>query len=181
VVKPHPKKNWVNPDAKQVHFASGESGRRSGPTRDPGSRPSRNRASRSLVQVFAGLVGLVFLLIGIAGFIPGLTSHQGDLTTYGTDSKAELLGLFQVSVLHNVIHLAFGIGLLAATRVPWAKFYLVVGGVVYLGVAAYGFVVDQSADLNVVPFNDADNVLHVGLALGMILLGLVGVALDRPR
>jgi hypothetical protein len=25
VDKPHPRKNWVNPDAKQVHFASNES------------------------------------------------------------------------------------------------------------------------------------------------------------
>ena len=40
VARPHPKKNWVNPDAKQVHFASGESRRSAGSSRKEGSRRS---------------------------------------------------------------------------------------------------------------------------------------------
>ena len=190
VDRPHPKKNWVNPDARQVAFGSGrkpkrqrESGRDPGPSREPAPsrepEPRRARGRLSLVQVFAGLFGLVFLLVGVAGFIPGVTSGSDDLSTYGLDSKAELLDLFRVSILHNAVHVLFAVGLLAALKAGTAKLYLLVGGVVYLGVAAYGFVIDQSSDANFLPFNDNDNLLHVGLSVGMILLGLVGVAAAR--
>jgi hypothetical protein len=173
VVKPHPRENWVNPDAKQVHFASGEA-RQIVRT----DRERRTRAKRTVAQGLAGVTGLLVLLIGIAGFIPGITT--GHLASNGLESNAELLGVFRVSVVGNLIHLVFGLaGLLAATRVPWAKFYLVVGGVCALAVAGCGFiVVDQPANANVIPFNRADNVLHVCLGLGMIGLGLIGVAAE---
>ena len=54
-------------------------------------------------------MGIVFLLVGIAGFIPGVTTNLYDgLEFAGNDGTAELLGIFQVSVLHNIVHLLFG-------------------------------------------------------------------------
>ena len=176
VEKPHPRKNWVNPDAKQVHFASGEARQMVRPDRERRARPQR-----TVLQGLAAAVGVLLLLIGVAGFIPGITS--GHLASNGLESTAELFGAFRVSVVGNLIHLGFGlVGLLFATRVPWAKFYLIVGGVAMLAVASYGFiVVDQGADANVIPFNRADNVLHVGVAAAMIVLGLLGVAAAERR
>ncbi len=76
---------------------------------------STNRYAGSSIQKVALVVGIVFLLVGIAGFVPGLTS--GDLGGAGHHSMAMLLGIFQVSVLHNIVHLLFGVvGLLAANR-----------------------------------------------------------------
>ena len=70
--------------------------------------------SRTPVQNVARLVGVVFLLVGIAGFIPGLTTNLYDgLEFAGNDGNAELLGIFQVSVLHNIVHILFGIAGLA--------------------------------------------------------------------
>ena len=140
------------------------------------SAPGRGR---SLVQVFAAVMGLAFLLVGVAGFIPGITSNYDDLSWFGTDSNAELLGLFRVSVLHNIVHLLFGVGLVASVSASLSRIYLLGGGVGYVGVAAYGFLVDHDSDANFLPLNDADNLLHVGLAVAMILLGVVGVALTR--
>ena len=134
---------------------------------------------RSIVQLFAAVVGLTFLLAGVAGFIPGVTSNYDDLSWLGTESNAELLGLFRVSVLHNIVHLLFAVGLVAAVRASLSTIYLIGGGVGYLGVAAYGFIVDHDSDANFLPLNDADNWLHVGLSLGMIVLGVVGAALTR--
>jgi uncharacterized membrane protein YuzA (DUF378 family) len=137
-------------------------------------RPYTAGAGVSPVQAGSMLVGIVFLLVGIAGFIPGITTDYDDLTTAGTDSQAELFGVFQVSVLHNIVHLAFGIlGIIAARTVVAAKTFLVLGGIVYLGLTLYGAVIDLASDWNFVPFNTADNWLHLGLGLGMILLGLV--------
>ena len=66
VTKPHPKKNWVNPNAKQVHFASGEK-RRSGPSRPSGpSEPSTARSGRSPLRLLIGLLALVVVLVAIA-------------------------------------------------------------------------------------------------------------------
>ena len=80
------------------------------------------------------------------------------------------------------MHLLFGVaGLLAAARAASSKLYLLIGGVGYLAVAAYGFVVDKESDANFLPVNDADNLLHVGLSLLMIALALVGIAAERRR
>jgi len=142
----------------------------------PGDSPDHGR---SLMQVFAALMGAAFLLVGLAGFVPGLTSDYGRLGSAGTGSQALLLGLFQVSVLHNIVHLLFGVGLLAAARYASARAYLLGGGIVYLGVTVYGFLIDRESDLNFLPVNPADNLLHLGLALAMVGLGLVGLRAAR--
>lgn len=152
------------------------------PSGAPGPAATRThspvRAGRSPAQVLAAVFGLVFLLVGIAGFIPGITSDSGDLAAAGTGSHAELLGLFRVSVLHNVVHMLFGVGLLAAARPAWARAYLLGGGVAYLVVAAYGLVVEESSSANFLPVNAADTVLHVALALALLV---AGVATARAR
>lgn len=155
-----------------------ESGRRSAAPKAPraGREPG---TGRSPMQTFAALVGAVFLLVGLAGFIPGLTQNLDGLEFNGPESTAELLGLFQVSVLHNIVHLLFGIGLLAAARYSWSRLYLLGGGLGYLVVTLYGAFVDRGSDANFLPFNSADNVLHLVLSLGMIALGLIGMRLSE--
>jgi hypothetical protein len=138
---------------------------------------------RSPLQIAALLVGAVFFIVGIAGFIPGITTNVGDMKFAGHESPSELLGLFQVSILHNIVHLAIGIiGLVAAATWEGARLYLVGGGAIYLALAIYGWVVERTSDANFVPMNNADNVLHVLLGAGMILLGVVlgrGYVRDR--
>ncbi len=141
----------------------------------------RSTGSRSLLQIFATIVGATFALVGILGFIPGVTSNYDDLAFAGTDSNAELLGLFRVSILHNIVHLLFGVGLIAAARQSWAAAYLIGGGVLYVGVFLYGVIIDNTSDANFLPINDADNALHLALAVLMIALGLIGMAADKRR
>lgn len=134
---------------------------------------------RAPVQVAAGAVGAVFLLVGILGFIPGITTGYDDLRFAGHESGAELLGIFQVSILHNIVHLLFGVaGLALARSFGGARTFLVAGGVIYLVLWVYGLVVDEDSQANFVPLNDADDWLHFVLGLGMIALG---VALGRAR
>jgi hypothetical protein len=119
-------------------------------------------------------VGAVFLLVGILGFIPGITSDYSELEWAGHHSQAQLLGLFSVSVLHNVVHLAFGAaGVLAARTAASARAYLIGGGVVYLILWLYGLVVNPDSDANFVPLDTADNWLHFVLGAGMIALGVI--------
>ena len=132
------------------------------------------RAARSPVQAAAALVGAVFLLVGILGFIPGITTGYDSLGAAGRESHAELLGVFQVSVLHNIVHLLFGAaGLAMARTASGARTYLVGGGAVYLVLWLYGLLVDKTSSANFVPLNTADDWLHFVLGLGMIALGVV--------
>ncbi len=127
--------------------------------------------NRTPIQLAATLVGLTFLVAGIGGFIPGLTTDAKDIALYGHESPAMLLGLFQVSVLHNVIHLVFGLAGLVMAKAA-AKTYLVAGGLIYLVTWLYGVAIGPATNLNFVPLNDADNWLHLGLGAGMAAVGL---------
>ncbi|KQV67750.1 hypothetical protein ASC64_11055 [Nocardioides sp. Root122] len=130
--------------------------------------------SGSPVQAASALVGTAFLLVGVLGFIPGITTPYDGLRAAGHGSHAELLGLFQVSTLHNVVHLLFGVaGMVLARTWSAARVFLVGGGVVYLVLSLYGSVVDQQSRANVVPLDTADNWLHLVLGIGMIALGIV--------
>ena len=130
--------------------------------------------SRSPLRMAATLVGAIFVLVGILGFVPGITENVDDIEFAGSDSGAELLGLFQVSILHNIVHILFGaLGLAAARMAASARGFLIGGGLVYGLLAVYGAAVDHHSDANFVPVNGADNWLHLGLAVGMIGLGLI--------
>ena len=147
------------------------------------SRPARTSESmskfRTPVQKAALAVGAVFLAVGVLGFVPGITTHYDQLTFAGHHSDAALLGIFNVSVLHNLVHLAFGVaGVALARTFNGARSYLIGGGIVYLVLFIYGLLVDHDSSANFVPVNDADNWLHLGLAVAMIA---VGAALGRGR
>lgn len=132
---------------------------------------------RDLLQTGALVVGVVFVLVAILGFIPGITT--GDLKAYGHESEAKLLGLFNVSILHNIVHGLFGVGILMSRTRAGAKNYLIGGGIVYIVLLVVGlFIANKEEAINFVPINTADNYLHLGLAIGMIALG---VLLSRPN
>jgi len=127
------------------------------------------------VRTAAMAVGAVFLLVGILGFIPGITTDYSSMSFAGHSSDAKLLGIFQVSILHNIVHLLFGVvGLALARRTESAISYLIGGGVIYLVLWIYGLVTGDSSSANFVPVNTADDWLHFVLGLGMIGLGILG-------
>jgi hypothetical protein len=136
-------------------------------------------ADRTDLQKAALLVGATFLLVGVLGFIPGVTTHYGDMGFAGHESGAKLLGIFQVSVLHNIVHLLFGAAGIVMSRTDAnSRAYLVGGGAIYLVLWIYGLVIDKTSSANFVPLNSADNWLH--FVLGVAMIG-VGLALARRR
>jgi hypothetical protein len=125
---------------------------------------------RTQAQTLAMLVAVTFVLVGVLGFIPGITTHYGDLSFAGGDSGAKLLGIFQVSILHNLVHLLFGVvGWYLAKTWSGARTYLLGGGVIYLALWILG--IANGADW--IPANSADNWLHLVLGVGLLGLGFV--------
>ncbi|MFD0044657.1 DUF4383 domain-containing protein [Pseudarthrobacter scleromae] len=134
----------------------------------------RRVGARTGLQKAALATGAVFCLAGILGFIPGVTSHYDALHLAGHGSGALLLGIFQVSVLHNAVHLLFGLtGVLMSRSHPQARNFLIYGGVIYLILWLYGLLVGDTTPANFLPANDADNWLHLVLGLAMIALAIM--------
>ena len=126
---------------------------------------------RRLNSLVAFAFGAVFVLVGLSGFFVSGGHHA-----VGADGGA-LLGLFQVNVLHNVVHLAIGallvLGALRGPRPSRGVNTLV--GAVYLLVGVLGLFVLESS-LNILALNTADNLLH--FASAALLLG-VGLMADK--
>ena len=132
-------------------------------------------------ESLAALGGLVLVIVGVAGFIPGLVQHYDQLHWWKNGSGAQLFGVFQTSILHNLVHLGFGAaGLLAARTAVTARAYLSGVGIVYFALGIYGLLIDRFGSSNVVPVDRADDWLHVGLGVAMVYAGLA-VALTPLR
>lgn len=131
-------------------------------------------AARTNVQKASMVVGAVFLLVGVLGFVPGITANHDQLHFAGHESEALLLGLFQVSALHNIVHLLFGVAGIALAKTPGgARSFLLYGGIIYLVLFVYGLVIPQDSAGNFVPLNGFDNALHLVLGVGMVALALI--------
>jgi hypothetical protein len=125
----------------------------------------------STVQRIAQVFGVVFILVAILGFVTAGTSMDADPTT-----AQRILGLFPVNLLHNVVHLLFGIwGLTAARSFGGAATYGRLGGVIYLALAALAFV--SPSLFGLVPIGGHDIWLHA--VLGVVLAG-VGFSAREP-
>jgi hypothetical protein len=141
---------------------------------EPAGTAGMTRGYTTPLQKAAVAVGAVFLLVGILGFIPGITTDFDTMTFAGHHSGAHLLGIFEVSILHNIVHLLFGVaGVLMARTVGGARGYLLGGGAIYLVLWLYGLLIDHQEPINFVPVNQADNWLHFALGAGMVLLGVL--------
>jgi hypothetical protein len=117
------------------------------------------------VQRAAQIFGVAFLLVAIAGFFVTGMSMEAD-----PEHAPRLLGLFPVNVLHNVVHLLFGVwGLVASRTFEGSRTYGRVGGVMYLALAALGLVVPDMFGL--VPIGDHDVWLHAVLGIALAAVG----------
>jgi hypothetical protein len=129
----------------------------------------------------AALISVVFVLVGIIGFVPGLTTNLYEgLEFAGEDGNAEILGFFETSVLHNLVHLLFGlVGLTLARTWSGARTFLIGGGVIYVVLSLLGVI----GGAEWIPSNTADDWLHLVLGVAMIGLGLIttrGTMAERP-
>ena len=122
-----------------------------------------------MVKAAAILFGIVFLVVGICGFVPSITTPMEGM------EGGMLLGIFHVNTAHNIIHLASGAVFLLcglAGAGPSRTFFKIFG-IVYALVAILGFMKGDGMLLGMVANNMADVWLHVGLAVVMLFFGFV--------
>jgi hypothetical protein len=129
------------------------------------------------IQKLAALFGVVFILVAIVGFI----APNGGMSMQPTDvgMAAKALGIFPVNLLHNVVHLLFGLWGLAASR-NWAgsKSFFTISGAIYAVLTLIAFV--SPSGFGLVPLGGADIGLHAVLAIVMLAIGLTAKPAVSP-
>ena len=109
------------------------------------------------------LFGIVFLAVGILGFVPGVTKDE------------MLLGIFMVNTVHSVVHIASGVVFLLASMAGGAaaSLWFKIFGLIYAVVAVMGFVVGNGMIFGLISNNTNDTWLHVVLAVAMLAIGFL--------
>jgi hypothetical protein len=127
---------------------------------------------RSDVQNVGMGVGIVLLLVGILGFIPGITTRYSELMFLGPNSHAMLLGVFQVSMLLNIVQLVIGAtGWTMSRTAHGARNFLIGAGALYIILAIFGLSVGVDSAANFLSLNMTDNWTHLVLGVVMIAAG----------
>ncbi|KUH86226.1 MULTISPECIES: DUF4383 domain-containing protein [unclassified Mycobacterium] len=114
------------------------------------------------VQAAALFAGAALIILGVLGFIPGITHDYDRLDWFGQESGARLFGMFVVSGVHNAVNLVIGaLGLVMARSYAAARAYFLGGGLVYIALWAYALSVAHAFDW-----------LWFSLGVVMVILGL---------
>ncbi len=118
-----------------------------------------------MVKGAAILFGIVFLLVGILGYVPAATPD--------TNGMPMLLGIFHVNGAHNIVHLASGIVFLLCgfSGAGASRMFFRIFGVVYGLVAILGFAKGDGYLLGMIANNMPDVWLHVVLSVTMLIFG----------
>ena len=136
-------------------------------------------------RTFALIWGILFLGAGAGGFIPGLWHAAPDhYPPLAVDSfYGDALGLFPVNILHNIVHLLFGVwGLLAYKSHSAAKGYAKAVAIAYGLLIVLGLLPATNTMFGLVPIFGNDVWLHAILALPAAYFGFVhkdSVTADR--
>ena len=110
----------------------------------------------TLARVFGG----IFILIGLLGFVPALTPN------------GNLLGLFPVNAVHNLVHAGLGVwGVLAGASLGASLIYFRGIAILYGVLAVLGLIPATNTLFGLAPIHGADVALHAVLALIAAYLG----------
>lgn len=125
-------------------------------------------------RTFAMLFGIVFLAVGVLGFVPGMVQPLHDGHPDVTGNAGQLLGLFPVNELHNAVHILFGLWGLAASRSLGGSVAYARGvAVIYAVLTIAGLVPSLNTMFGLVPLYGNDIWLHAVLALVAAYFGWV--------
>lgn len=118
-------------------------------------------------RYFALLMGLAFLVAGLLGFVPALRTVEADMPPLMVESHyGMLLGLFPVNLLHNLVHVLFGIwGVLAYRGFGAARLYAAVVAIGYGLLTVMGFFPVLNTVWGIVPIYGNDVWLHAAIAI----------------
>ena len=128
-----------------------------------------NTGARTLPQTIALAFGAIYLLVGIVGFfITGFDDFAGN-------GQHEMLLVFMINPLHNIVHILIGVAGLALSRtLSGARTFGWLLAVGYGAAFIYGLLA-VGEDWDFLNINAADNVLHILSAVVGLVIALMPV------
>ena len=134
--------------------------------------------NRAVVQTVALIFGVIYFLVGVLGFIGPLIGTSSFITI--TQDKHALLGLADINLLHNLMHLAIGLaGLAAASSVANSRTFCQVVGVILLMVGLLGIFVGNL--FGILPLAGFDIPLHLVTGAVLAYFGFAATISVRSR
>ncbi|NHC33767.1 DUF4383 domain-containing protein [Scytonema millei] len=129
-------------------------------------------------QYFALITGIIFLLVGVMGFIPGFVqAPTGTADAVGlafTSGYGDLLGLFPINVLHNIVHLLVGIlGIVASVSLGSSRLYSGGLAIFYGLLTIMGLIPATQATLGLIPIFGNNVWLHAVTAAIATYFGFI--------
>lgn len=129
-------------------------------------------------RYFALIFGIIYLLIGILGLIPGIVAPPPAAGVTVDVLNGMLLGLFPVNIVHTVVHLLIGLwGILAYRSFDSARTFSRAAGVIFVVLFIFGLIPGLNTLFGLAPLNGADVWLH--LVSGIVAL-YFGLAASNP-
>jgi Domain of unknown function (DUF4383) len=120
------------------------------------------------IRRFAMIFGIIYVAVGIAGFVPQLLQTPPGSAPHLTVNSLHgyLFGLFPVNILHTLVHLALGIwGLFAARSLGAAVTYARSLAIIYGVLTVMGLIPGLNTVFGLIPLHGHDIWLHAGTAL----------------
>ena len=139
---------------------------------------------RTSVQKFALIFGVVYALVGLLGFIPGLSQAppSGAPALQVDSAYGYLLGIFPVNLPHNLVHLLVGVlGIVSARALGSARTYSRAVAIVFGVLTVMGLIPDLNTTLGLIPLFGADVALHTATTLAAAYFGWFASDARRAR
>jgi hypothetical protein len=135
------------------------------------------------IRNFAIVMGLLYLMVGLLGFFPGLVTapapgapHMSLDTGYGY-----LMGLFPINILHNLVHIGVGLWGVIAYRSMSGSFSFARGLAIFYGaLTIMGLIPGLNTTFGLIPIFGHDVWLHAISAAAAGYFGFAGTSRAMP-
>jgi hypothetical protein len=128
-------------------------------------------------RLFSLVFGVVYVLVGILGFVPGLRTHpaaNAPILAHGDSGYGYLFGQFPINTTHNLIHIVVGlIGIAVFARLDLARLYCRLLFLIFGLFVVLGFMPQADTLWGLVPLFGADVWLHALTAVAGAYFGFV--------
>src|SRR3954468_1388238 len=112
-----------------------------------------------MTRTFALVFGIVFLAVGVLGFVPGFvhTPAAGTHNVTMTQNYGDLLGLFPINLLHNCVHILFRLwGVLAYRSLGGSVTYFRTVAIIYAVLTVLGLIPNFDTTFGLIPIYGND-------------------------
>lgn len=124
-------------------------------------------------RYFALVFGIIYLLVGLMGLIPGLVSNTPNPGVSVNILDGQLLGVFSVNIVHTLVHLLIGLwGILAYRSYDGSRSYARTAGILFVVLFVMGLIPGLNTLFGLAPLYGADIWLHLVSGIVALYFGL---------